>query len=348
MVQRSKAVLSSLRWRPIILTLAALSIIHFVFVDETLRSVYSTGTGKLNELKTTLQEEIGYTKSTPSYKPPTSVAPFDAGDKDEYLAICISAKDQFDDLLEWLTHHYHHHNIRRFYIMDDGSTPPYATRNFSAFVDPRAITHRYILPALHHRYQQLASYTDCLDLYGKKHKWIAFIDADEYLEVRGNNTIHSLLKQYDNDNSVGAFAINWQIHTSGGLLTRPDSARKGFTRCIEDQDPNHPPNVGTENEHIKVIVKPSHVATPDVHKFYLKDGSRTVGEYGDTVDRQAWRVPITRDKVALHHYATRSLQEYKEKIHRGNGMGDPKGWNWWNHVEAIPTVECKEMAVLDP
>jgi hypothetical protein len=37
---------------------------------------------------------------------------------------------------------------------------------------------------------------------------MAFIDADEYLEVRGNDTLHSILASYDNDDSVGAFAVN--------------------------------------------------------------------------------------------------------------------------------------------
>lgn len=33
---------------------------------------------------------------------------------EEYLAICVSMKDQERDLPEWLVHHYHHVGIRRF------------------------------------------------------------------------------------------------------------------------------------------------------------------------------------------------------------------------------------------
>ena len=333
MFQRATTMLSKLTWRTLVLTLAVLSALHFLFLDDTLRRAYST------HLRP---------HSDPPIPIPSSVAPFAAGDVAEDIAICLAVKDQFADLTEWLTHHYHHLAIRRFYIMDDGSSPPLATRDFSPFLDPKAITHRYYHPAVHHRYQQLVSYSECLKLYGDKHKWIAFIDADEYLEVRGNETLRDILRPYDNDTSVGAFAVNWQIHTSGGLLKRPPSARKGFTRCIQDQDPNHPVNVGTENEHIKVIVKPAFALKPDVHKFALVDGARTVGEDGDTVDRIAWRVPITRRRVALHHYATRSREEYEQKMGRGNGMGDPKGWDWWDWVERIPTVECREMSGLVP
>ncbi|KFZ24401.1 hypothetical protein V502_01119 [Pseudogymnoascus sp. VKM F-4520 (FW-2644)] len=352
MLQRASAVLSKLRWRSVALALALLSLGHFIFIDSRLRNAYSTHVGKLGAIGSA---------TTPYIPIPPFVAPFSAGDTAEDIAICLSVKDQYADLTEWLTHHYHHLSIRRFYIMDDGSSPLLATYNYSAFLDPKAITHRYYHPALHHPYQQLASYSDCLKLFGDRHKWMAFIDADEYLEVRGNEilrsilapydddySLRSILAPYDDDDSVGAFAVNWQIHTSGGLLTRPPSARKGFTRCIEDQSPDHSPDVGTENEHIKVIVKPPRVAKPDVHKFELKEGARTVGENGDTVDRLAWRVPITRRRVSLHHYATKSREEYVAKMERGNGMGSPKGWDWWDWVEAIPTAECKEMATLVP
>ncbi|KFY00794.1 hypothetical protein V490_01197 [Pseudogymnoascus sp. VKM F-3557] len=421
MLDRATGLLSKLRWRNVVLTLVVLSIVHFAFLDDTLRNAYKAQAGAVSDMQmphpelttgtnakpavvapaekaaplstsvaaasapdsaaatpdataagaatpdpsssdyvdefgpiepgssSTTAPPTNTAASTTIIPTPTSVAPFEAGDTSEHVAICLSVKDQYADLTEWLTHHYHHLGIRRFYIMDDGSSPVLATLNYSAFLDPKAITHRYYHPALHARYQQLASYNDCLRLFGHKHKWMAFIDADEYLQVHGNETLRDVLKPYDDDATVGAFAINWQIHNSGGLLTRPPSARKGFTRCIEDQDPNHPPNVGTENEHIKVIVKPPLSTGPDgPHKFKLKKGARTVGENGDSVDRAAWRVPITRKRISLHHYATRSRQEYEEKISRGNGMGDPKGWNWWKHVEAIKTDECMEMALLEP
>ena len=345
MLDRASGLLSKLRWRNVVLAIIVLTILHFAFLDDTLRNAYYARAGTVAQ--NALQKG---TATSPIIIPtPASVAPFEDGDTTEHVAICLAVKDQYADLTEWLTHHYHHVGIRRFYLMDDGSSPALATLDYSAFVDPKAITHRYIHPAIHTRYQQLASYTDCIRLFGHAHKWIAFIDADEFLQVRGNETLLDVLKPYDNDDTVGAFAVNWQIHTSGGLLKRPASARKGFTRCIEDQDPNHADNVGTENEHIKVIVKPPLAIKPSgAHKFDLKKGVRTVGENGDTVDRMAWRVPITRNRISLHHYATRSKEEYEAKISRGNGMGDPKGWDWWNFVEAIRTDECLEMAVLEP
>jgi hypothetical protein len=358
-------------------------LVHLIFVDDTLRNVYSSrvagktskelgadgksasahgvGKGEAGESLTATTTKVSLPAQTDGFDDapppdadthlptPSAVAPFDSGDTTESVALCLAIKDQYADLTEWLTHHYHHLGIRRFYIMDDGSSPPLATRNLSAFLDPRAVTHRYYHPATRVPQMQLALYTECVQLFGARHKWIGFLDADEFLQVRGNETLQRVLGAHDADDEVGAFAVNWVIHSSAGLLQRPDSARKGFVRCIADPDPDHSPEVGVDNEHVKVFVKPAMFVEPiNPHMMRLKDGARTVGEKGDTVDRYAWRVPVTRDRVSLHHYATKSKEEYQQKIDRSNGMGTAKGWDWWNWIEGLPSSECKEMTVYDP
>ena len=42
-----------------------------------------------------------------------------------YFAICLSVKDQNEDLREWLTHH-HDIGAGKFYVMDDSSVVPIA------------------------------------------------------------------------------------------------------------------------------------------------------------------------------------------------------------------------------
>lgn len=77
---------------------------------------------------------------------PSTIAPYSSGDSNEDVAICLAIKDEYHDVTEFLVHHYNHHNIRRFYLMDDGSNPEIASYDYSPFVDPQAITHRYMKP----------------------------------------------------------------------------------------------------------------------------------------------------------------------------------------------------------
>lgn len=107
--------------------------------------------------------------------------------------------------------------------------------------------------------------------------------------------------------------------------------------------------MGVDNEHVKVFVKPGKFKEPmNLHMMRLTEGARTVGEKGDTVDRFAWRVPVTRDRVSFHYYATKSKEGYQQKIDRSNGMGMAKGWDWWDWIAGLPSSECKKMTAYDP
>lgn len=269
-------------------------------------------------------------------------------DDEEDVAFCLAVKDQSEDLPEFLVHHYHHHGIRRFYIMDDRSQPPLSS--FPDYGIPRsAITFKYNEIPVDVQWMQYAIYNECLKLYGSRHRWLAFIDADEFFETKSNESLRSILKEFDQNDSVGALGVNWRIHTSSGLLTRPASARKSFTTCIGDYIDNTTTSPFKDNKLIKSIVKPSFSSGPiNPHKFYLKDGSQTVGEHGDIIGDPAVRVPITRDRIALHHYAIKSRQEFQEKMKRSNAMGQAKGWDYWDHLEGLPQQECKEMTIYEP
>jgi hypothetical protein len=114
--------------------------------------------------------------------------------------------------------------------------------------------------------------------------------------------------RYDqsSENSMKSIVgVNWRIHTSSGLLTRPSPARKSFTTCIED-DVNHASTSGfKDNKLIKSIVKSSFDSLPiNSHKFNLKGGAQTMCEHGDVIENGAVRIPITRDRFAIHRLCT--------------------------------------------
>lgn len=138
------------------------------------------------------------------------------------------------------------------------------------------------------------------------------------------------------------------MHSSSGLLYRPESVRKSFTTCIYD-DLEHS-GEKSANGHIKTILKMTHAGPPiNPHKFETSPGSHTVGELGDIVETEAWRRPITRTRLGLHHYAVKSREEFEAKLLRGNGMTDPKGEWFWDEIEVeTPHVNCSEMAMYEP
>ncbi|EPE36643.1 Nucleotide-diphospho-sugar transferase [Glarea lozoyensis ATCC 20868] len=259
---------------------------------------------------------------------------------EEYVAICMAVKDQVPDLSEVLLHHYHHLGIRRFYLMDDGSEPPLSTYEDWSIPREHITFHYYNRTTDHVPNMQDTVYNECINLYRKKHTWMAFLDADEMLEVTAEETLKELLQRLEKNRSIGALAVSWMTHTSNGLLERPSSARKGFTDCIWDGNPTH-------NGMYKSIVKTEmHDGASGVHGARLLGNTKTVGEDGFEVS--GGRRTPTRDRIALHHYAVKSRQEYIEKMQRSNAMDQPKPWSFWDEVEAQGGVPCPQMAMYEP
>lgn len=170
-----------------------------------------------------------------------------------YIAICMAIKNQALDLQEFFVHHYHHLGIRRFYIMDDGSDPPLSTFSYPG-VPHDALTFVLQDPSARSEghSEQVAIYARCMERYGRRHKWIAFLDGDEFLETPGDETLGEILQELERNETVGALAVNWKMHSSSGLLTRPASTRKVFVHCVWD-DPDKG-GQDSDNRHVKVIV----------------------------------------------------------------------------------------------
>lgn len=62
---------------------------------------------------------------------------------DEYLAVCLLARDQALDMVEFFEHHYYEMGIRRFWVMDDASDPPLSTFQNDYGIPPEAIDFVY-------------------------------------------------------------------------------------------------------------------------------------------------------------------------------------------------------------
>jgi hypothetical protein len=106
-------------------------------------------------------------------------------------------------------------------------------------------------------------------------------------------------------------AINWSIFGSGGIISRPPGLMSAtFTR-------RSLPNFAA-NKHVKSIVRPNRVirsTTP--HSFEVKGKYCTAS--GDAVQWQGYGGTITPvyGTAKIHHYFTRSREEWERKIQRG-------------------------------
>ncbi len=184
-----------------------------------------------------------------------------------------------------------------------------------------------------------------MERFGAKHKWMAFLDGGEFLETTGNETLKEILTKFGEDNGIGALGVNWRMHTSSGLLKRPESARKSFVECIWDDEENGGRN--SNNTHVKSIVRTDKAIGPfNPHLWTLKYGARTVGENGDVITTLAFSFPITRDRIALRHYAGKSREEYEQKMPRKTGWTTLKERRFgirWNICCLVTALRWRSM-----
>lgn len=176
-------------------------------------------------------------------------------------------------------------------------------------------------------------------MWAVNNTWVAVIDVDEFFWTAEDESLQTILKQLEDTRSdVGALKVDWMMHTSSNARLHTPSCRETFLECIYDD----PAQNGTksDNRHIKSIVRPRFYAKlVNPHKFHLLDGRITVGEHGDEIKHFAYRQPITRDRVGLHHYVVKSWEDYRTKLTRSQLT-----WDFWNHVEhQLPHQACPEM-----
>ncbi|KAL8832884.1 MAG: hypothetical protein Q9170_004704 [Blastenia crenularia] len=279
----------------------------------------------------------GSSKNSGMQPPPSLPSP----DNEEYIAFCLNVRDQYRDLPEFLQHHYHHHGIRRFYIMDHASKPPLSTQTYG--IPSSATTFEYFYNTDIEGKGQYRTYNECNRRFGDRHTWIGYLDLDDYLQMTGHETLVEFLQSFHHNQKIGAVAVNWRTHTSSGLNRRPpEGNRKALTECIID-DPKQ------DNRYIKSFVKTEYYKnTISSRMFALNNDTITVGENGDKI-KAPWRVPITRDRWALHHYGVKSKEQYEETGYRvKNGMEEPVDMKEWNHIEDMDHVECPELSKYDP
>jgi Glycosyltransferase family 92 len=213
------------------------------------------------------------------------------------LAVGAIFRDEARYLPEWISFH-RAQGVERFYLYENNSSDDWepALRPFSEIIE----LHRWPEQA-----GQYSAYADCLDRHRRDTRWIAFIDADEFLFSPTGRSLPDVLSDFKR---VPGVTANWRIYGTNGHAVPPEgSVVENYPIAEPEDDPT--------NELVKSIVFPaltsSRVENPHVFRHY----GLPVGEDRKPVTR-AHRSPPTADLLRVNHYITRSQQEWEAKLRR--------------------------------
>ena len=125
-------------------------------------------------------------------------------------------KNEGEYIVEWVKYH-RLVGVDHIFLYNNGSTDetkaflaPYVDENFVTLLDFPGVG------------RQLPAYNDALKKYGKLCKYMAFIDADEFIYPMERKPVTEVLDEIMAKNShAGGIAVNWRVYGSSGHVAKP-------------------------------------------------------------------------------------------------------------------------------
>ncbi len=252
----------------------------------------------------------------------------------------VIARNEGRYLDEWLSY-YKELGVDHIYFIDNKSTDD--TKNVvDKYVDSGFVTY---IP-FNGEKAQLPAYRFLTKKIRKSTKWLAFIDADEFLYTRDED-IKTFLRRYE---QYPGLVVNWIVFGPCGHETRPEGyVTDNYTLTFSDPD-------NELNLRVKTIAQATEIADiRSPHYVTYKKGRLAVDENMKPVDGSFMLVPgagrattahNSTKLIRINHYWTKSLEELREKCNRGYAAGrdDPQYNNILKRLN-YPLVEDEELAI---
>ena len=233
------------------------------------------------------------------------------------LAVVSIMKNEAPYVKEWLDYHLLA-GVEHFYIFDNES-PDNLKEVLQPYIDAEIVTYTFY-PGKARQYE---AYNEAIQNYRFVCKYIAFIDADEFIFPQNNKTIVEVTDEILADKpQAGGLAANIYYFGSNNLEKADYSkgVMERFTRRAPvDWIPilNKAQNLPGGTAHVSTITNPRrvhHFGNP--HFAFYFEGFFAVNSNGGQVPVYYNNPPLV-DKIVMNHYCVKSKEEYMTKIARG-------------------------------
>lgn len=230
----------------------------------------------------------------------------------ETIALCGIVKDEVRSILEWLAH-YKALGFDDLLIYDNGSSD--GTEVILRALDEAGELVHLDWPHAMGLWPQRRAYE-----HARKHAtadWLAFFDADEFLVLHEDASISDFIRRFPPD--VAAVAVNWVVFGSDGQARyRPLPVTERFGDALPEDD--------AWNRVVKSLGRREMLTWTGIHRIDPGQG-RYVTATGAEADFEGpMRTQAAERRVAtLNHYIIKSLEEFEEKLVRGNANAQNPG-----------------------
>ena len=235
----------------------------------------------------------------------------------DYFSVMVIAKDEGSYLKEYVLF-YKAIGADRLYFYDNCSSD-----NTLEVLDPFIRSGFVVYQKWPGADVQTSAYRHALKKTRKRTKWLAVVDADEFL-YSPKGDIKKELKAYEKYPGIGA---NWKLFGPSGHDKRPEGlVTDNYNEVVDD-------DYGFDNRHIKSIVQPGKVLCMYMTHFPIYKGKQyAVDEQMNELDNtnsfikgagKAFSRKSCAEVFRINHYRTKSIEELQIKCAKGYIDGKP-------------------------
>ena len=232
------------------------------------------------------------------------------------LAVVAIMKNEAPYVREWLDYHLLA-GVDHFYIYDNEDSDV-QLKVLQPYIDRGVVTR---IP-YQGKARQYEAYNEAVQNYKFFCRYMTWIDADEFVFPKNNKTIVEVVDEVlSGEPNTSALAVN--IYNFGSNYQESADYSRGvlerFTRRAPDEWAPPLPSTGSPggNAHVSTIADPRKINFfYNSHFAVYFEGFHAVNENGGIVP-SFYNNPPTAAKIVMHHYISKSREEYFKKIDRG-------------------------------
>ena len=221
------------------------------------------------------------------------------------LSIVAIMKNEAPYVKEWIDYS-RLVGVKRFYIYDNESTDN-LKEILTPYIEQGVVIYKYWDIPFNDG-AQLKAYNECIEKNRDKTRWLALIDADEFIVPTEKDSIPEFLEDYKEYPGV---ILYWVCYDTNGHIEKPKGGiMENYTKCHY----NHIDNGDTRT---KAIVNMSQVSRAEIHySHYYNERSGNNGvdsSYRPIIGNPPYNTP-SYNRIRINHYKCRSYSEFKQKI----------------------------------
>lgn len=241
------------------------------------------------------------------------IHPSNVSEKKNYkVSICAIFKDEAKYLKEWIEFH-RVVGIDHFYMYNNFSSDNYKDI-LSPYID-EGIVDLIDWPV---KQGQIKAYEDCISKYKDETKWIGFIDIDEFIVPKDEDSVYGCLEKFDN--KCPAVIVYWKLFGSSGKINRNRNGLvcEDFTHCWKKYD-----EVGKCFYNTDYCYDSTKTHSSTIHHYmwgvYRDIELPPMNLHEKVCIRNGINPFRSKDfSMQINHYFTKSYKEYGEKKAKGD------------------------------